>query len=51
MSNRNSGIFGYLLEVIGFVLLCYICGCEWARDVVKRVVNDARIVMQEGGAE
>lgn len=36
----NCGCIGCLGAVVVFVLICYICGCEWARSTCKRVVLD-----------
>ncbi len=36
----GCGCFGCCLELIGFILICYICGCSWARDTVVRCVSE-----------
>lgn len=40
-----------LMEMVAFVLICWICGCQWARNAIVRVAGDARAIMQEGGAK
>lgn len=43
-SNSNiscgCGCFGCLLEIIGVIGICYICGCEWSRNCVLRCVRE-----------
>lgn len=36
------GCFGCLLEIIGVIGICYICGCGWARGCVLRCVREIR---------
>lgn len=36
----SLGCFGCLLEIIGFIGICYICGCEWSRNCVLRCVSE-----------
>lgn len=36
----GCGCFGFLLEVIGVIGICYLCGCEWSRNLVLRCVRE-----------
>ena len=36
----KGGCFGCLLEIIGVIGICYICGCDWARGCVLRCVRE-----------
>ena len=36
----RCGCFGCLLELVGLVGICYICGCEWSRELVMRCVSE-----------
>lgn len=38
--NCGCGCFGCLVSVICFVLICFIGGCEWARNCVHRCITD-----------
>lgn len=45
--SSGCGCAGCLFEVICFVLLCYIVGCDWARDAIVRCVRDAKTIYRE----
>ena len=36
----KGGCFGCLLDILGVIGICYICGCEWARGCVLRCVRE-----------
>lgn len=49
-TNINCGCscFGCLTAVVSFVILCYLCNCQWAKDVVHRCIRDVTSAVCEG---
>ena len=50
-SKSGCGCFGCLLELVGFILICYICGCHWARECVVNCVRDVHKAWISVGGE
>lgn len=38
-----------LMQIVAFIMICFIFGCEWAKNVVKRVVGDVSEIVSYCG--
>ena len=46
--NCGCGCLGCLTCIVCVVLICFIFGCEWSRNCVKRCITDVTSAVSDG---